>query len=199
MGNILTATVTVRGTRPLLWHHFGPDAIPLEKGEKSGVAGNNPDEWKKTVLATTDGQLYVEPTYVFGCIRNGAKYTKKGRGSIQATVASTLQVLDGRVLINRYLPDGNGRGELTRDDTQPVYLDVRSVTNPSTRGRNVRYRIAAGPGWETTFRVAWDKTMVSRGEMQAVLRDAGMFFGLGDGLAVGFGRFEIVDCDIQEN
>lgn len=44
MGNILNATVSIKGIRPLLWHAFGPDAIPLEKREKTGVAGNDPEE-----------------------------------------------------------------------------------------------------------------------------------------------------------
>ena len=45
LGNLLTATVEICGTRPLLWHHFGIDAIPLQKQETEGVAGHNPNEW----------------------------------------------------------------------------------------------------------------------------------------------------------
>lgn len=199
MGNILAARVTIQGTRPLFWHHFGPDAIPLEKGEKTGVAGNDPEEWHKTVLVLPDGQLYVEPTYVFGCLRDGARYTKKGRGSIQSALSATLQVSDDRVLVDRFLPDGNGRGELTNDPTQLVYLDVRSVKNPVTKGRNVRYRIAASSGWTATFNLLWDKTIVSRNELQAVLVDAGRLVGIGDGRNIGFGRFDVVSCDITDS
>lgn len=193
MARLLTATVTIRGTRPLLWHRFGPDALPLEKQERTGVAGNDPGEWRKTVLVTKEGQLYVEPSYIFGCLRDGAKYTKKGRGSIQSMVAATLQVLDNKVLIDSFLPD-----ELTTDDTQPVYLDVRSVRNPATKARNIRYRVAASPGWTATFRIAWDPTIVSRGEMEAVTIDAGRLVGLGDGRSIGFGRFEVLSFEIQE-
>lgn len=193
MARMLTATVTVKGTRPLLWHRFGPDALPLEKQERTGVAGNDPEEWKRTVLVTPEGQLYLEPTYIFGCLRDGAKYTKKGRGSIQSMVAATLQVLDNKVLIDRYLPD-----DLTTDDSQSVYLDVRSVRNPATKARNVRYRVAASPGWTATFRIAWDPTIVSRGEMEAVTIDAGRLVGLGDGRSIGFGRFEVMAFEIQE-
>lgn len=193
MGNILTAKVTVCGTRPLLWHRFGPDALPLEKKERTGVAGNDPEEWKRTVLATKDGQLYLEPSYVFGCLRDGAKFTKKGKGSIQALVAATLQVMDDRVLVDRKMP-----GELTTDDTQPVYLDIRSVRNPTTKARNVRYRIAASSGWSLTFNLLWDATIVSRGEMSAVIIDAGRLVGLGDGRSIGFGRFTVVDFVVNE-
>jgi len=39
MSNILQAKVRIKGTRPLFWHKFGPDALPLEKQERTGVAG----------------------------------------------------------------------------------------------------------------------------------------------------------------
>ena len=62
MGNIVMARVSIKGTRPLLWHHFGPDALPLERQEKAGVAGNDPTEWRRTVLVDKEGRLYLEPT-----------------------------------------------------------------------------------------------------------------------------------------
>ena len=194
MTNILTANITITGTRPLFWHVFGPDAIPLEKQERTGVAGNDPEEWKKTVSFTKDRQLYVEPSYVFGTIRDGAKYTKSGRGSIQSVVAATLQVVDDRVLIDRFLPEG----EPPRDPEQPVYLDVRSVRNPATKGRNVRYRVAASKGWQTTFSIIWDKTLVNRSQMEACLLDAGRLCGIGDGRSIGFGRFEITSFEVAD-
>jgi hypothetical protein len=193
--NILTATVTIRGVRPILWHAFGPDAIPLEKQEKTGVAGNNPEEWKRTVLMTKDRQLYIEPTYIFGCLRDGARHTKKGRGSLQPLVVATLQVVSDRVLIDRFLPFEE---ELTTDAEEPVYLDIRSVKNPATKGRNVRYRIAAAPGWTTTFELQWDKTIVSRSELEAVIIDAGRLAGVGDGRNIGLGRFGVVSFKVVE-
>src|ERR1019366_9280479 len=127
--NIVRARVTIRGTRPLLQHAFGPESLPLEKGERTGVAGNDPTEWKKTCMVDAKGQLYIKPTYVFGCVRDAAKHTKKGKGSIQAVVAATLQVEESVILIDRFLPEG----EPTRDMDAPVYLDVCGVRNPSTK------------------------------------------------------------------
>lgn len=193
MGNILTAQVTIKGQRPLLWHAFGPDAIPLEKKERTGVAGNDPEEWRKTVLALPSGQLYLQPSYVFGCIRDGAKYTKRGRGSIQAVVSATLQIMDDVVLVDRFMVD-----PLPTDPTQPVYMDVRSVKNPMTKGRNVRYRVAASSGWSTTFNIFWDRTIVNRGEMEAAIIDAGRFEGLGDGRKIGMGRFTVDSFNVSE-
>ena len=205
MSNILRAQVSVVGVRPLLWHHFGPDAIPLEKGEKTGVAGHDPEEWRRTVLVTKDGQLYLQPTYVFSTLRNGAKYTKKGKASIMSPLAATLQVTTDRVLVDRHFP-GFPNGHVfdvktepapPTDPEMPVYMDIRSVVNPSTKARNVRYRIAASVGWGLCFELMWDKTIVSRGEMEAVLRDSGQLVGLSNGRSIGFGRFDVKRFEIE--
>src|SRR5512137_1208759 len=124
MSNIVTAAVTITGTRPMLWNAFTPESIPLQKKEKTGVAGNDPMEWHRSVLVTPERQLYVEPTYVFGCLRDGAKHTKKGRGSLQPLIVATLQVVDDKILADQYLPADDA---LSTDSAQSVYLDVRSV------------------------------------------------------------------------
>jgi hypothetical protein len=111
-------------------------------------------------------------------------------------IAATLQVLDDRVVLDRHLPkDG---AALSTDPDKPVYLDVRMVRNPSTRGRNVRYRLAAAPGWRLAFRVAWDASILSREQLRAVLNDAGALVGLGDGRSIGFGRFVVTGFQIVE-
>jgi hypothetical protein len=171
----------------------------LEKQERTGVAGNDPEEWRKTVLMTSARELYIKPTYVFGCLRDGAKHTSRKRGTLQPYVAATLQVEEDLIYIER---DGQilkvPEEPVTTDPTLPVFLDIQSVKNPSTRGRNVRYRIAASSGWEAHFSLQWDATIVSRGEMNAAAIDAGRFCGLGDGRSIGYGRFEITQFEVEE-
>lgn len=203
---MITASVSIKGTRPLLFHHFGPDALPLEKQEQTGVAGHNPEEWRKTCLVTKDGQLFVPPTYIFGCLRDGAKYTKKGKGSIQKSVVATLQVTSDRVLIDRHFPgfpNGHSFDATTiepppTDSELPVYMDIQSVRNPSTKMRNIRYRIAASLGWQCEFNLLWDKTIVSRGEIESAINDAGTLVGLGDGRSIGMGRFTVEQFQVSE-
>jgi hypothetical protein len=196
MSNIIQASVTIQGTRPMLWHHFGPAAIPLAKQEKSGVAGNDPNEWRKTVLFDEKTrQLYILPSYIFGCLRDAAKHTPRKRGTLMSYVAATLQVLDTRVWVDRYLPPE----PLPTDPDEPTYLDIQSARNPSTRARNVRYRVAASTGWRCSFTIEWDKTIVSREEMEAVLLDAGRLAGLGDGRAIGYGRFAVEDISLSND
>jgi hypothetical protein len=193
--NLVRLRVTIRGERPLLQYAFGESAIPLEKQERSGVAGNDPEEWRRTMMVTGQGQLYLRAANVFACIRNASKHTKRGRGS-QAAVAATLQVEESVILLNRWLPK---EGDPTRDVLAPVYIDVAGVRNPNTKGRNVRYRLAAGPGWECSFTLRWDKTLVSRPQMQAILRDAAILEGICDGRSIGNGRFEIVAIEELTN
>jgi hypothetical protein len=192
--NILTAKVTIQGTRALLWHAFGPDALPLEKQERTGVAGNDPVEWQRTVLMTPDRQLYLKPTYIFGCLRDGAKYTARKRGTLQPWIAATLQILDDLILIDgRTVPEE----PVTQDPTAPVFLDIQGVRNPSTKARNVRYRIGTSSGWTCSFNILWDKTIINRNEMEAVIIDAGRLTGLGDGRSVGYGRFQIQNFEVE--
>lgn len=204
--NILTAKVAIKGVRPFWMHRFGPDALPLEKGERTGVAGHDPEEWRKTCLVTREGQLYFEPTYIFSTCKDAARYTKKGRGSIQTAVAATLQVVDDRILLDRWFPGYPCEQVFDLKTAEPppdnpellVYMDIRGVRNPTTKARNVRYRIAASPGWQANFTIIWDKTIVSRGEMEAVMIDAGRLCGVGNGRSIGMGRFEIVSFDVIE-
>lgn len=192
---VLKATINIVGIRPILFHRFSVDSISLENRERSGKAGNDPNEWKRTVLMTEENQLFVDSTYIFGCLRDGGKYIKSGRGSIQPKIASTLTVIDEIILLDRFVPSPD---KLTQEKGDPVYLDIRSVKNPNTKGRNIRYRIAASPGWRTSFKIAWENTIVSREEMEAAMRSAGAFVGLGDGRNIGFGRFEVEQFEIEE-
>ena len=194
-GNLLIAKVKIRGTRTLLLHHFGPNAIPLERKERTGAPGNNPDEWKDTVLMDSHRQLYILPTYIFGCLREAAVFTKRGRGTLQRSVAATAQVLDETILIHdRYVPENPQyihEGKLL-ENMPLVYVSVSGVKNPGTKGRNMRYRVATVVGWECEFCLSWDKTIISRQEMQAILLDGGRQVGLADGRGIGYGKFEIV-------
>lgn len=206
MSNIIKAKVKIKGVRPFFQHHFGPDALPLEKQERTGVAGNDPQEWRKTAMITKDGQLYFDGSYVFGAMREGAKYTKKNRSTLQKPVSATLQIGETRILIDRYFPgfpnghnfDINAVNEPPRDEDESVYLDVRGVVNPTTRGRNVRYRVATSAGWSAEFTLIFDKTIVSRNEMEAVLIDSGRLVGIGNGRTIGMGRFEVEKFEVIE-
>jgi hypothetical protein len=195
--NIMRASVTVVGIKPLIQNAFTPDAIPLpgKKRERAGTAGNDPTEWQRSCMLTKDRVLYITNIIVFATILNGAKNTKKGRGSIQPLVASTLQVEEEVIpLVNRTCPE-----RPTYDKHELVYIDVCGVTNPGSRGgRHVRYRLTAAAGWECSFTLRWDKSLIGRDVMEMILIDAGTLAGFCDGRKYGFGRFEIKSFAVHE-
>ena len=138
-------------------------------------------------------QLFVYNTYVFSCIRAAAPFIKRGK-SLQIAVAATLQVAEEIILIgDRFVPEEPELIERGKpvEEIPPVYIYVEGVRNPSTGRRNIRYRVAAAPGWTCQFTLHWDKTVLSRAEMEALCLTAGQFVGLGDGRAIGFGRFDV--------
>lgn len=190
------ATIQIRGVKPLIWHAFTADVLAINKKAKEGVTGNNPSEWKTTVLFDEDKnrQLYVLPSYAFGSIREGAKHVKVGKGTYKDKVAASLQVIDDRIYINRHLPDEK---ELSSSPKMDVYLDICSVKNPATKGRNMRYRVACSPGWEATFQIKWKENLVSEVVMKQVIEEAGELAGWGDGRSIGNGRFEVLDIKFE--
>lgn len=70
--SLLIADIKIKGTRPLLFNRFAIDTISLHKKEQTGVAGNDPEEWKRTYSATSDGQLYLDSGRAWsGVVRYG--------------------------------------------------------------------------------------------------------------------------------
>lgn len=189
------ADLILEGIRPMLIHAFFVDALSTNKKEKTGSAGNDPEEWKRTIyFRTSDNQLYLPGTYFFSCFCYGAKHIKSGRGSIQPKMASTLQINEDKIFLNRFIPES---WELTQDSDEPVYLDVRGVKNPTTRGKNARYRVALKKDWSCSLTISWDSSIISVGEMESSILHSGAYVGLGDGRNIGFGRFAIRSFEHQ--
>jgi hypothetical protein len=193
--NQVKVQVGIQGVRPLLWHMFTPASLPLERQERTGVAGNDPFEWQRTVLADPiTRQLYIPGAYVFSCMREASKFSKKGKRTMISEVSATLQVVEERIPIpERFLPE-----QPQTDPQLPVYLDIRGVRNPSTKGQNVRYRIACSAGWTCNFTLTYDCTVVATNTVRAILNDAGKLVGIGNGRTIGMGRFDIIQFESEK-
>jgi hypothetical protein len=192
--------VKVKGKRQILFNAFRIEAISNLSKVKTGSKGNDPEEWKNTVLEKK-GQLYIPSSYWGSCLKEASKYTKAGRGSIQKAFISSSVILDEFSLIDRFLPEGwekMSSTDMPKDTSLDVYLDIRGVMNPNSKGRNIRYRIGCAPGWRTQFSFSFDDKIVSSIQVKKVLEDAGRMVGIGDGRILGYGRFEIEECKITE-
>ncbi len=186
----VSAKVSVKGTKPILFNTFPIDRLS-ENRSKSGTTAKNEFEWKDTVLVTKDRQLYVMGCYLVSSIKSAGKLIKVGKSNMMKKIESCLECLDDIIpLKGLYLPEED---QITRLSTDPVYIDVRSVVNPATKGRNLRYRVAAKPGWEISFTIQWDDSVVSKETMKQCVENGGLYEGIGDGRRLGFGRYELLE------
>ena len=202
---IVAAKVAISGIKTLAIHHFGPDALPLEKQEKTGVAGHDPEEWKRTVLLTKKRELFLPPTYFFGSIKEGGRHVKKGRGSIMYDVAATLQIeddavkicYDGDPIVLSESPDVIDAYSIPTEELPVSYVERIGVKNPSTKARNIRYRVAVKPGWSMSLTIMFDPTIVARTQMGQALTAAGQLVGIADGRgSIGYGRYNVDQFEI---
>lgn len=183
------------GISGYLFHKFNIGSIANKTKSKSGSAGNNPDEWKETVHSQGT-KLYIPKDYFFATIMGGAKYVKQGKGSIASKVAGCLHIKTDKAYFNRELPkpiDELENEELSIDSSDTVYLDIRGVKNPATKGKNVRYRLGLSPGWEAHCELEFDDSIISKEQMREAIICAGKFSGIGDGRSIGFGRYDVYD------
>jgi hypothetical protein len=190
-----TAMVKIEGTKPILFHTFPLNTFSIDK-KKEGKTGDNPEEWKDTVLMNENRQLYVYNTYLQSAISEGGKEIKAGRGNISKKITSAVEIVEPKILLDGlFVPDDESLG---RSDIDPVYLDVRAVVNPMTKGRNLRYRIAAKAGWKCSFILSWEDKIVSKDQVKLSLENGGALSGIGDGRKIGFGKFKILEFVVNK-
>lgn len=183
--------------KPFLYHAFPLSALSPDKVQ-GGTPGNDPTEWRLTVLHK-GRRLFVPGEYIFSSLGEGAKYVKLGRGTIQKKLLSSLMIEGENFFVeNRELPENLDDLPNHDPDKDDVYIDVRSVKNPNTKGRNVRYRVSMAPGWELSFSALWDPRHVSEGQFEQALYASGAYCGLGDGRIRGFGRFKVDSIELSD-
>jgi len=189
--------IHIKGTRPLLFHAFREEVLTQTKKERGGSQGNDPTEWKQTVQMDGNRNLFVTHLNIFAALKNAAKHTKVGRGTIKDKVGATLQVPPKNYLLKDLkVPEED---KIDRDESKAVFLHVCSVKNPATKGRNLRYRVAAKEGWELEFEIQFDPRIVSIDLMKGVVEDMGILEGFMDGRNIGYGRFEVINFEPLKN
>jgi hypothetical protein len=136
------------------------------------------------MLAFYPGDKIVLPTTnIKSCIYQGAKQHKKGanfnRGAIMLT--DTVPIKHA----------GPASKEKMWDT--PACVDCRSVVNPSSRGRTMRYRPRLND-WSLQVEITFDEKMIERAQIIAAAENAGRYIGLGDyrpDKGGPFGRFDV--------
>lgn len=192
---VVTAKFKIKGLKAILINSFSIDALDPGK-TKGGVSGKDENSWKIGALINGDRQLYIFSSYIRGCVIEGGKNIKVGRATLAKKVGSTLECSpDILVLEGSKVPPDN---QITRNTMDDIYIDVRAVSNPMTKGKNIRFRIAHKPGWKIEGLLSWDDAQVSVEQMKQSFIYAGKCEGIGDGRKIGFGRFSLESFEIVD-
>lgn len=187
----------IRGIKPLIFHKFNIEVLTMERKPKEGTTGNNPEEWK-TSFFHENNNLYIPDTYMFASLKNGSVNTKLGRGTIQKTWISGVIVETDKIFLNRKIWDNWENTEINSvptDTNCEVFVNVCMVSNPNTKGKNIRYRLAVSKGWECEFTLDVDEILLSSSQVKKVIEDTGKLQGIADGRTLGYGRFELLEYE----
>lgn len=183
-----TYEIKIKSICPML--HHGAQAVGMQEQslkKKGGTAlTGNPDEWKDTIYYKDGIGIYLPAMSFEACIKNAAKQFK-----ITGRATATKYVDSGVFCIDEYLPFlVNGKPIMSLDDPR-IVIDKRTVKNPSTKGRNVRYR-AKFDEWASSFKIlVHADDYLSDKLLSEIIVYGGLYVGVGD-YRPKFGRFNLV-------
>lgn len=169
--------------------HHGSQSLGMEEPtmkRKGGIALlGEPEEWKKTIYYKEEIGVYLPASTIEACFKNAAKQFKVGRGT------ATKYVDSGVFCMDEYLPFlVNGSPIKTLDDER-ITIDKRTVKNPNSKGRNLRYR-AKFDQWESEFKlIVTADDYLDEKLLHEIIDYGGKYVGVGD-YRPRFGRFELV-------
>jgi hypothetical protein len=181
-----TYRVKIKGLSPML--HHGSQAVGMEEESKKKKGGSallgDPEEWKKTIYFNKEVGVYLPAINLEASLIEGAKQFKIGRGTASKYFKSG-------VFINQYELPMLINGTYIKD-LEEVEIDKRTVKNPSTKGRNCRYR-AIFRNWECEIEIMINADDYIDSQMlKEVFVYTGSFVGVCD-FRPRFGRFEVTD------
>jgi hypothetical protein len=167
--------------------HHGSQSVGMEKAVMKKKGGDaltgDPEEWKKTIYYDESVGVYLPaPNVEAALIKSASQFKVTGRKTAMDFFKSGVFVMDDMLpfLVN---------GKIIKD-LADVEIDKRSVKNPSTKGRNMRYR-ALFRQWSSKFRIMISSDdFITMDLLKQVTEYAGMYVGLGD-YRPRFGRFRL--------
>jgi hypothetical protein len=175
--------IELESMSPML--HHGSQALGMEEQEMKKKGGSaligDTEEWKKTVYFDEKIGVYLPASNVEAALIEAAKQFKiSGRATATKFFKSGVFIMDDTLPL---LVNGN---RIT--DINNIEVDKRTVKNPSTKGRNVRYR-AIFRQWQTKFRIMISSDdYIKEDLLKQTFEYAGLYVGLCD-YRPRFGRF----------
>ena len=177
------------GTRPLIMH-ADTLADPLNPQTKRHKALTDKkkksyDDYETIAKSEWLGGLYIDEqgpylpgANIHAALVDGGKLSKLG-----AQIKRSVDTLHDRYHLEY---DGPRTAE---ELWNAEFFDARTVKNPGSRARLVRYRPMFRK-WAVSVDLAFDPESINRDQVIRCLSDAGQYCGLGD-YRPKFGRFEV--------
>lgn len=177
--------------------HHGSQSVGMQEKSSKKQGGDaltgNPEEWKQTIYFKDGVGVYLPSICFEACLKNASKQFK-----ITGRATATKFVDSGLFCSDEYLPFFvKGKPIMSLDDPR-ITIDKRTVKNPTTKGRNVRYR-AKFDEWESAFRIIVSADdYLSEKLIKEIIEYGGLYVGVGD-YRPKFGRFELLSLKEVKN
>ncbi|MDP2939290.1 MAG: hypothetical protein Q8O13_04315 [Candidatus Omnitrophota bacterium] len=168
------AKVKIKGIAPLMMNRFVMEKPDESKAKRRDEQYDVKEDAEKALYRDDKIGCYAPSTWIEACLRDTAKEFKgKGRGSLKATILSSVFVEEEKIPLNKK----------TYDE-----LDVRPVV--IQRNRIVKGRPKFN-SWELEFTINFNEDRIKKDTLKQILQEAGQTKGIGD-FRPKFGRFEVV-------
>jgi len=143
-----TVTVKIEGIAPLLMNRFKMPEEEQETIQKRDKIYDPVKDAESALYKDDDIGCYAPSTWIEACLREAGKNIKKGRGTMKATVLSSVFVEPEKIPLNKETYDDI--------DRRPVVIQ---------RNRIVKSRPKFN-SWELEFTVNFDEGRVRKEELK---------------------------------
>jgi len=183
------ATVTIKGTAPILFHRWQTDAVEAKAKAAKNSTAKKTDDVESYVYRDEQGVICLPGVYLLGSItdpRNGAAKYRQDPRSPRKSALDLYKA--GVIAMTDLAPITRADGELA---TAWDYTDRRRVT--VQRAGITRERPAFAAGWSATvdFMVTTPE-YIKPADLLDVLTKGGLLVGVAD-YRPTFGRFQVVN------
>ena len=170
-----TVKVKIEGIAPLLMNRFAVTKPEEEKGKRRDESYSVEADAEKALYKDDKIGCYAPSSWVEASLREAAKEFKgKGRGTLKATVLSTVFVDPEKIPLNKKTFD--------EIDVRPVVIQRNRVVKGRPKFNS----------WELSFTISFDEKRIKRDRVKEILEEAGAAKGIGD-YRPKFGRFKVVE------
>ena len=179
-----TATVTIKGVAPILFHAWNTEAVK-EKGDAAkGSKAKKTDNVESYVYRDEDGILAIPGVYLHGAIINAGRYRQDPRSPRK----SAMDLLKAAIVpVTTFASLGVKEWDFV--DRRRVVVQRNAIT---------RERPALREGWEATFDFLVNSPeYVTPAFLHDLVSQAGKLVGVGD-FRPTYGRFQVVRFETRQ-